>query len=225
MEKWGLDSLRLTKIIRDNGANIVKACNDLEVDHFGCVAHSLHLVVSGALSKSWEEVEAAQTDEQMSFGVLAEPDETDEQWVEDPEAELEAIGELEDELGLISLEVTSSVESVAESVDLETDDCMDEGLLDGCLSASAAVGLMDAMKKAMSETRKHVASFRKIVTFFNKSAKGKAKLKELQKVPLPLTVIADVATRWNSTHQMIERLLFLRPILQEFTNVGWKRRV
>ncbi|KAL8002842.1 hypothetical protein Plhal703r1_c14g0069791 [Plasmopara halstedii] len=63
--------------------------------------------------------------------------------------------------------------SVAESVDLETDDCMDEGLLDGCLSASAAVGLMDAMKKAMSETRKHVASFRKIVTFSTRAQKEK----------------------------------------------------
>ncbi|OWZ01215.1 Transforming growth factor-beta receptor type I [Phytophthora megakarya] len=68
----------------------------------------------------------------------------------------------------------------------------------------------------MAEIRKHVSSFRKIVAYFNKSAEGKDKLKELQQAPVPLTVIADVAMRWNSTHQMLRRLLGLRPVLQEF---------
>ncbi|POM68349.1 Zinc finger BED domain containing hypothetical protein 1-like [Phytophthora palmivora] len=35
-----------------DGSNIVKACEELNVDNFGCIAHSLHLVVSGELSKN-----------------------------------------------------------------------------------------------------------------------------------------------------------------------------
>lgn len=72
------------------------------------------------------------------------------------------------------------------------------------------------MKQAMSETRMNVSSFRKIVHYFNKSSIGKDKLKSLQNVAVPLTVISDVATRWNSTHHMIQRLLQLRPSIQSF---------
>ncbi|KAG3102690.1 hypothetical protein PI124_g21944 [Phytophthora idaei] len=151
-----------------------------------------------------------------SFNDVAEPEEGEEQWEEDPAIELQAIDELERMLEDTSLDNTVSLGSDDESVDLETDDCLDEGLLDGCLSDHTAKKIMDAMKQAMSTTRKHVASFRRIVTYFNKSAKGKAKLKASQNVPVPLTVIADVATRWNSTHQMLRRLLQLRPTIHDF---------
>ena len=30
---------------RDNSSNIVKACNDWKISRFGCIQHSLHLVV------------------------------------------------------------------------------------------------------------------------------------------------------------------------------------
>lgn len=37
---------RLMMMIRDNGSNFVKACNEWGVNHFGCVAHGFHLIVS-----------------------------------------------------------------------------------------------------------------------------------------------------------------------------------
>lgn len=229
MLKWRLDPLRLTKIVRDNGSNVVKACDELGVDHLSCVAHSLHLVVSGALSKTRDEVDETTVVQAqgVNFEDMAEPEPGEERWVEDPVVEVQTIEQLEQELEQLALRSspTSDVPSNDESVDLLTDDSLDEGLLDSCLSARAVTQIMNAMKKAMNETRKHVTSFRKIVTFFNKSAKGKSRLKALQKVSQPLTVIADVATRWNSTHHMLRRLLELRPALQNFleyiqTSVG-----
>ncbi|KAE9064175.1 hypothetical protein PF010_g28712 [Phytophthora fragariae] len=219
MQQWELDALRLTKIVGDNGSNVIKACKEMDVNHFGCIAHSLHLVVSGALAKTRDEVRASINRAEahtVAFNDVAEPEADGEQWEEDPTIEIQAIDDVERELESTSLSGSASIEFDAESFDLETDDCLDEGMLDGCLSERAAARIMDVMKQAMAETRKHVASFRKIVTYFNKSAKAKAKLKVLQDVPVPVTVIADVATRWNSTHQMIRRLLQLRPALQRF---------
>ncbi|KAG3108651.1 hypothetical protein PI124_g14051 [Phytophthora idaei] len=141
MWKWELETSRLTKVVRDNGANVVKACEELNVDHFGCVAHSLRLVVPGALAKTREEVNATMTGEEeeiSSFNDAAEPEEGEEQWEEDPAIELQAIDELERMLEDTSLENTVSLGSDDESVDLETDDCLDEGLLDGCLSTHTA---------------------------------------------------------------------------------------
>jgi len=47
-------------MLRANASNGVKACNDWGIKHFGCLAHSLHLVVAPFLlgkSKSKKEVD------------------------------------------------------------------------------------------------------------------------------------------------------------------------
>ncbi|KAF4031496.1 hypothetical protein GN244_ATG16664 [Phytophthora infestans] len=224
MYTWGLDISRVSKVVRDNGANIVKACHELGVDHFGCMAHSLHLVVSGALAKTKAEVmdeSNGDVDEQEGGAVdeLAEVDDGEEHWVEDLSMELEAIAFLENELvGLETYVAANSVRQEALGVEMldVADDSLDEGLLNGCMSANAAKTILKAMKQAMCESRKDISSFRKMVTYFNKSSKGKGKLKSLQNLAIPLTVIKDVATRWNSTHHMIRRLLQLRPAIQDF---------
>jgi hAT family C-terminal dimerisation region len=46
-----LDKLKCTKLLRDGASNAVTAANTLGVSHMSCVAHSIHLVVSGALIK------------------------------------------------------------------------------------------------------------------------------------------------------------------------------
>lgn len=99
MQKWELDALRLIKIVGDNGSNVIKAYKEMDVNHFGCIAHSLHLV-------------------------------------DDVERELESA----------SMSGSASIEFNAESVDLETDDCLDKGMLDGWLSDRAAARIMDVMK-------------------------------------------------------------------------------
>ena len=42
---WGLNKENLVLMSRDNGSNIVKACRDWGIQHFGCIGHCLHLIV------------------------------------------------------------------------------------------------------------------------------------------------------------------------------------
>ncbi|OWZ16914.1 Zinc finger BED domain-containing hypothetical protein [Phytophthora megakarya] len=105
MIKWGLDPLRLTKILRDIGSNVVKACDELGVDQLGCVAHSHHLVVSGALSKTRDEVDEMMLiqAQEIHFDDIEEPEGAKERWVEDPVVKVQVIEQLKDEIEQLDL--------------------------------------------------------------------------------------------------------------------------
>ena len=49
---WGLAEDNLSLMARDNGSNIVAACNMWGIKHIGCIGHGLHLVVNPFLHKS-----------------------------------------------------------------------------------------------------------------------------------------------------------------------------
>ncbi|KAK1938996.1 putative AC9 transposase [Phytophthora citrophthora] len=51
MDDWKLDKGKCTRLVRDSGRNMVSAGKILGVEHFSCLAHDIHLVVAGALSK------------------------------------------------------------------------------------------------------------------------------------------------------------------------------
>ena len=44
-ERWNLNKEKLVLLLRDNASNATKACNDFEIESFGCIGHSLHLIV------------------------------------------------------------------------------------------------------------------------------------------------------------------------------------
>jgi len=48
---WGLAKENLSLMARDNGSNIVAACNMWGIKHIGCIGHGLHLVVNPFLHK------------------------------------------------------------------------------------------------------------------------------------------------------------------------------
>lgn len=160
MLKWELDALRLTQIVRDNGSNVLKACVELGVDPLGCVAHSLHLVVSGALSKTRDDVDEMTVAQAQVVDDLAEPEPGEERCIEDSVVEVRVIDEMESEMDQLDFRSAppSAVPSYDESFNVLIDDSLDEGLLDGCLSARVVTQIMNAMKKAMRETRKHYFS-------------------------------------------------------------------
>jgi len=61
---------------------------------------------------------------------------------------------------------------------------------------------------------------RSLATFFNSSTQALFELKDIQRksdayTKEPLGVVQDVTTRWWSTYSMIERLLYLRPALDD----------
>jgi hypothetical protein len=45
MDSFGLNTGKLSLLLRDNASNRVKACNNMDINHFGCIGHGLHLVV------------------------------------------------------------------------------------------------------------------------------------------------------------------------------------
>jgi hypothetical protein len=51
MHSFGLDAAKLAMLLRDNASNGVKACRDMQINHFGCIGHGLHLVVGPFLLK------------------------------------------------------------------------------------------------------------------------------------------------------------------------------
>ena len=49
-KEWDIDLKDVKVIVTDNAPNMIKAIRLLNVRRFGCAAHSLHLVVSNALT-------------------------------------------------------------------------------------------------------------------------------------------------------------------------------
>ncbi|KAF4134210.1 hypothetical protein GN958_ATG16591 [Phytophthora infestans] len=52
IDKWDLSLDNCTRFVHDSGSNIVKAAELLGFENTSCLAHDIHLVVSGALSKT-----------------------------------------------------------------------------------------------------------------------------------------------------------------------------
>jgi hypothetical protein len=44
-QKWGIPKENMTMMLRDNASNAIKVCCNREIPHFGCIGHTLHLVV------------------------------------------------------------------------------------------------------------------------------------------------------------------------------------
>ena len=44
-EKWGIQKDKLVLMLRDNASNAIKACDEWGIESFGCIGHTLHLIV------------------------------------------------------------------------------------------------------------------------------------------------------------------------------------
>jgi zinc finger BED domain-containing protein 1 (E3 SUMO-protein ligase ZBED1) len=58
-DEYSLDYQNMTMIVRDNAANAVKACRDWGVKHFGCIRHTLHLMVGPLFVKKHDGTESS----------------------------------------------------------------------------------------------------------------------------------------------------------------------
>ena len=54
MNHFGLEKVKLAVLLRDNAANGIKACKEMMINHFGCIGHSLHLLVGPFLIEKKE---------------------------------------------------------------------------------------------------------------------------------------------------------------------------
>jgi len=85
---WGLAEENLSLMARDNGSNIVAACNMWCINHIGCIGHGLHLVVNPFLHKSKNIIDSN----------VDESDDNDEVGTNEDVANFEDNDEIEDTL-------------------------------------------------------------------------------------------------------------------------------
>lgn len=63
LKSFGISKDKLALLLRDNAANGVKACKIMKIDHFGCIAHGLHLVVGPFLLEKKKKKKDEQTED------------------------------------------------------------------------------------------------------------------------------------------------------------------
>jgi hypothetical protein len=192
MHDWSLPASRCVKLVRDGGSNMVKAARFLSIDDMSCVAHSMHLVVAGALIKPrkkdalLDDSDAAAEVEEQTPDIDVTINEDDEVFLHD---EMDALRGLQ----------TLAIEEMNDYMDttlsrLEQDD--------------------------LECVRKIVQRFRSLAVYFRKSPKAHNRLNLIQGRDLglakPLSVLVDCPTRWNSCWAMLARLIELRPALHHF---------
>jgi len=189
LAEWALLKRFCVLFVRDGGSNMVSAANKLGLKHMSRIAHSLHLVVAGALIKK----KKADTDEEPA-------------WFADVAAETaDDIAEHEEEASLSS-EDRATIEGYRELAITEMEQYLDE----------AIVGLQ---RNEMSVLRTIVQRFRTLAVYFRKSPKGNNRLSVLQREHFhveenkELKPVVDCPTRWNSCWKMLDRLIALEAAL------------
>lgn len=187
-QKWGLLKCQLTLLVRDNGSDIKKACKLWGCIDLGCVAHGLHLIV-GPLFFVKSKKEEKQVPENES------DDEDEEEKVQEKEPEDEEV-------------LPNGTDDNKEGVGEDDDDCdYDEAELEEELKA-----LEEEQQTILKEITELVQLFRTMSKYCRKSTVAKDKLKEfLNSLEIMYkTLELDVRTRWNSTIQMLKKILELR---------------
>jgi len=189
LAEWALLKRFCVLFVRGGGSNMVSAANKLGLKHMPCIAHSLQLVVAGALTKK----KKADTDEEPA-------------WFADVAAETaDDIAEHEEEASLSS-EDRATIEGYRELAITEMEQYLDE----------AIVGLL---RNEMAVLRTIVQRFRTLVVYFRKSPKGNNHLSAIQREHFhveenkELKPVVDCPTRWNSCWKMIDRLIALEAAL------------
>ncbi|KAE8891983.1 hypothetical protein PF003_g23835 [Phytophthora fragariae] len=193
LEEWSMPKRFCVKLLRDSGANMVAASKKLNIEHMACIAHSLHLVVAGALIKK---------SKTASGNVIPE-------WAEDVAAESSTnVAEREEEATL-SKEDRAEIEGLQELAIDEMEEFLD----------STIAGLH---RNEMDSLRTIVQNFRTLAVYFRKSSKGNNRLGAIQiqhfniKPENVLSPIVDCPTRWNSCWKMLDQLIALEAPLMKF---------
>ena len=77
-----------------------------------------------------------------------------------------------------------------------------------CFSHTIQLAVQDGLK--ITQIAKVLGAARKLVSHFNYSVNSTHALLSKPDIPRPLKLLQDVATRWNSSFYMMQRLLKLR---------------
>jgi len=187
--KWGLSKQYCIKLVRDGGTNMVSGAGIAGFSSMSCVAHSLHLVVAGAMIKK----KASQPQEIPP-------------WTAEVSAEsAEPITEHQEDEQLSQEE--------RENMDTLRNLAVDE------MEAYLNDTLVNLGRNEANAVRGVVQRFRTLACYFRKSPKGQNRLDECQvrtrgvERSEALRVQVDCPTRWNSCWDMLQRLILLESSL------------
>ncbi|RLN88645.1 hypothetical protein BBJ28_00011704, partial [Nothophytophthora sp. Chile5] len=192
LARWGLEKSYCMRLVRDGASNAVSAGNHIGVLHTSCLAHSLHLVVSGAMMKTKADREAAAA-AAVSETPNVSPNDND---VSD------IVGSDDDEYEAnVASVITQLQEGACSAV---------EGHIESRLADE---------KDALSKMRAIVQVFRCLAVYFRKSAKAKNRFLKIRKVEQPGCMSwlqTDCPTRWSSSHAMLTRFVELKATVENF---------
>jgi hypothetical protein len=74
MAEWNLEKKNLILMLRDNASNAVLSCKILEIESFGCIAHTLHLVLAPLLFTKKKRLRGPKAEEPEAFGNMNDND-------------------------------------------------------------------------------------------------------------------------------------------------------
>jgi hypothetical protein len=69
-DKWGIQNENMTMMLRDNTSNAIKVCHNWGITHFGCIGHTLHLIVGALFVQKEVQVQALMTTTMAMWGVM-----------------------------------------------------------------------------------------------------------------------------------------------------------
>jgi hypothetical protein len=221
LDDWNLDKDKCVLLLRDGAKNAINGANFTGIKSMSCFAHSLQLVIAGALMRARKpkqvppravprrvaqknpQARARSADPAISEHVNLDLNDGRSELDEDQEAE-DSETDNDDEVADNELDYQAIVQ-VRET----TRTMIDTLVLDSATGRTSS---------ALNKVRVRVAKFRRVATYFHRSPKAKYRLARIRqaKARKPLTVLLDCPTRWSSTHAMLLRFEELKNDVEAF---------
>jgi hypothetical protein len=193
LARWGLEKSFCVRLVRDGASNAVSAGNFMGVMHASCIAHSLHLVVGGAIIKQ-------KTDRAAAALTLAAPAVP----AVSP-ADIDIVDMLEPDVDEYEETVASVITQLQHGASIA---------VEGHLETRSA-----DEQAALSRISGVVQVFRSLAVYLRKSSKAKNRFIKIRKEVQPgckAWLQTDCPTRWSSSHAMLTRFVELKVTVENF---------
>lgn len=195
LARWGLEKSFCVRLVRDGASNAVSAGNFMGVIHASCIAHSLHLVVGGAIAKhKTDRVAAAAASAPATTAAPIRPP------------------------------IDATIFDMLEPDDDDYEEAVASVITQLQHGASIAVeGHLETRstdeQAALSKIRVVVQVFRSLAVYLRKSSKAKHRFIKIRKEVQPgckAWLQTDCPTRWSSSHAMLTRFVELKVTLENY---------
>lgn len=197
-----------------------KACKQIRVTSISCVAHSLHLVVGAALIRKPTDLELTTSVDDVRENNMSVVNVDSSDHSESTGSSTSDVSDDDSE----SDNNESDTQSHGQSTQAEADEDSDsderidpDEVTAICEQVAEFVQDCEMASDDLERVRQTVRRFRKLAESFRRSPKGTNRLEGLQGGRKnAVKVKIDSSTRWNSTMDMLQRMIRLRPAFEDF---------